>query len=53
MALKTKRLLTDEEFDIFLNIREAKGDKAAAKYIGSLKYELFEEVEDTTEKKKK
>lgn len=38
----TKRLLTEEELDKFLDLRETKGDKAAAKYMASLQHELFD-----------
>ena len=48
---KVKRLLTDEELNIFLELRENKNDKAAAKYMASLQDELFEQVEEKDLKK--
>lgn len=49
--MKTKRLLTDEELDTFLSLRETKGDVAAAKYMKSLQSELFH-IEDKELSKK-
>jgi len=37
----TKRLLTDEELDTFINLRETKGDAAASRYMKTLQSELF------------
>lgn len=44
--IKRKRLLTNEEFDKILNIRETKGDKQAIKFMDSLQDKLYEQVEE-------
>jgi len=44
--IKRKRLLTNEEFDKILNIRETKGDKQVIKFMDSLQDKLYEQVEE-------
>lgn len=51
--MKIRRLLTDEELDHFLMLRETKGDKAAAKYMAELQPKLYEEGKTIVEGKKK
>jgi len=43
----TKRLLTDEELDKFLELRETKGDKQAAKYMAGLQDKLYTDIKET------
>lgn len=42
--LKTKRLLTDEELDTFIKLREESNAKAS-RYMKSLEQELFEVID--------
>ncbi len=50
--MKTRRLLTEEELDRFLELRETKGDRAAAKYMAELQPKLYEEGKIVIVKKK-
>jgi hypothetical protein len=45
------RLMTDAEMAFFIDLREIKGDKAAAKYVASLG--LFDDEKEVENKKVK
>jgi len=47
-----KRLLTDEELDKYLMLKETKGDASANKYMKSLQDELFNSEDPEINKKK-
>lgn len=47
-----KRLLTDEELDKYLLLKETKGDASANKYMKSLQDELFNSEDPELNKKK-